>query len=185
MPVDREILPYSSIINGPIDADKCDYLSRDSHVTRVPVAVDISRITQKLSVVKNEEIWFSELWHKDANAGVGYYELAMQDYIEDMSVQCLESGKDGWFENDEQRKLTKKVLYEIGLSVMQSSKMSGDSYKEGWSQERIERAALGYRDAQQMVFLKSSVPTYTITAFWAEGIYKDAVWKPLFKRTRK
>ena len=106
-------------------------------------------------------------------------------YIEDMSVQCLESGKDGWFENDEQRELTKKVLYEIGLSVMQFSKLSGDSYKKGWSQERIERAALGYNNAQQMVFLKSSVPTYTITAFWAEGTYKDTVWKPLFRRTRK
>ena len=47
VPVDRESLPYSCIINGPIDADKCDYLSRDSHVTRVPVAVDVSRITQK------------------------------------------------------------------------------------------------------------------------------------------
>ena len=53
VPVDREILPYSSIVNGPIDADKCDYLSRDSHVTRVPVAVDVSRITQKLSVVES------------------------------------------------------------------------------------------------------------------------------------
>lgn len=107
------------------------------------------------------------------------------DYIEDMSVQCLEAEKDSWFKNKEQRKLTRKVLYEIGLSVLRSSKMSGDTYKEGWSQERIEQGALGYNNAQQMVFLKSSVPTYTITAFWAEGIYKGIAWEPLFKRTKK
>ncbi len=100
-------------------------------------------------------------------------------------MQCLEAEKDSWFKNKEQRELTRKVLYEIGLSVLRSSKMSGDAYKEGWSQERIEQAALGYNNAQQMVFLKSSVPTYTITAFWAEGIFKDIAWEPLFKRTKK
>lgn len=40
-------------------------------------------------------------------------------------------------------------------------------------------------NAQQIVFLKSSVPTYTITAFWAEGTYKGFEWKPLFRRTNK
>lgn len=72
VPVDRAILPYSSIINGPIDADKCDYLSRDSHVTHVPVAVDISRLTQKLSVVETKEINKSELWHNARVFGGNY-----------------------------------------------------------------------------------------------------------------
>lgn len=90
VPVDREILPYSSIVNGPIDADKCDYLSRDSHVTRVPVAVDVSRITQKLSVVVNEEICTSELWHEDAREDIEFYELAMQDSAEKALFQlCI------------------------------------------------------------------------------------------------
>lgn len=40
----EEMLPYYQIINGPVDADKCDYLSRDSHATNVPVAVDIFRL---------------------------------------------------------------------------------------------------------------------------------------------
>ncbi len=90
VPVDRKILPYSSIINGPIDADKCDYLSRDSHVTRVPVAVDISRITQKLSVVRSEDINTSQLWHEDADDSIPFYELAMQDSAEKALFQlCI------------------------------------------------------------------------------------------------
>lgn len=90
VPVDKKILPYSSIINGPIDADKCDYLSRDSHVTRVPVAVDISRITQKLSVVKVEDINTSQLWHDSGNVNDAYYELAMKDSAEKALFQlCI------------------------------------------------------------------------------------------------
>ncbi len=107
------------------------------------------------------------------------------DYVEDMSIKRLEDDGNGWFGDAEQRELLKRVLNDIGLSLMLSSKMSGGSYKEGWSQERIERAALGYNDSQQMVILKSSVPTYTITAFWKEGKYKDMEWKPLFRRTKK
>ncbi len=90
VPVDREILPYSSIINGPIDADKCDYLSRDSHVTRVPVAVDISRLTQKLSVVKVEDINKSSLWHRESDTDFPLYELAMEDSAEKALFQlCI------------------------------------------------------------------------------------------------
>lgn len=88
--MDREILPYSSIVNGPIDADKCDYLSRDSHVTRVPVAVDVSRITQKLSVVESKDICTSELWHQDADTSIKFYELAMKDSAEKALFQlCI------------------------------------------------------------------------------------------------
>lgn len=90
VPTDRAVLPYSSIINGPIDADKCDYLSRDSHVTRVPVAVDISRITQKLSVVETKDINMSSLWHDDGDGGTSYYELAMKDSAEKALFQlCI------------------------------------------------------------------------------------------------
>ncbi len=90
VPVDREILPYSGIINDPIDADKCDYLSRDFHVTRVPVAVDISKITQKLSVVRSEDINTSQLRHEDADDSIPLYELAMQDSAEKALFQlCI------------------------------------------------------------------------------------------------
>lgn len=90
VPVDRDVLPYSSIINGAIDADKCDYLSRDSHVTRVPVAVDISRLTQKLSVVETKEINMSDLWHNDSDASKPLYELAMANSAEKALFQlCI------------------------------------------------------------------------------------------------
>lgn len=90
VPVDRDILPYSSIINGPIDADKCDYLSRDSHVTRVPVAVDISRLTQKLNVVVSKDINKSTLWHIESDDSKPYRELAMSDSAEKALFQlCI------------------------------------------------------------------------------------------------
>ncbi len=63
--------------------------------------------------------------------------------------------------------------------------------KESFTREKnsnffgVENSALGYNNAQQMVFLKSSVPTYTITAFWESGTYNNFEWKPLFKRTKK
>ena len=49
-PYSKDYLPFSQIISGQIDADKLDYLKRDSHATGVPVAVDMSRIFQKLRV---------------------------------------------------------------------------------------------------------------------------------------
>lgn len=115
---------------------------------------------------------------------IGLEKIAF-DYVEDMSEKCLGCERDGWFEDSEQRELLKTVLGKIGLSLMQSLKITDGAYKKGWNQQRIEQAALGYNDSQQMVILKSSVPTYTITAFWAEGQYNNNEWKPLFKRTRK
>lgn len=106
-------------------------------------------------------------------------------YIKDMSVKLLERDTEDLFESEEQRITVKNVLFEIGLSVMQSAKMEKESYKKGWDKKRVNDAALGYNDAQQMVFLKSSVPTYTITAFWESGEYNGFEWKPLFKRTKK
>ena len=107
------------------------------------------------------------------------------NYIEDMNAQWLEQNQNTIFESEEQRLLVKETLQDVGLAVMKSLKMSNGECKQGWSLQRIEDAALGYNNAQQMVFLKSSVPTYTITAFWAEGSYKGFEWKPLFRRTNK
>ena len=39
---------YTGIINGPIDADKCDYLARDALQTGVPVLFDLERLIEKL-----------------------------------------------------------------------------------------------------------------------------------------
>ena len=45
------LTPYASILSGTLDADKCDYLRRDSIYSGVPVAVDIDRIVEKLTCI--------------------------------------------------------------------------------------------------------------------------------------
>lgn len=54
-PYSEKTIPFAQIISGQIDADKLDYLKRDSHSTGVPVAVDMSRIFQKLRVVEADK----------------------------------------------------------------------------------------------------------------------------------
>lgn len=107
------------------------------------------------------------------------------EYIEDMSNKYLEKQSDSVFDDDEHRTCVKKLLADVGFELMNSTKKKSGKYNEGWDSERVEKAALGYNDSQQIVFLKSSVPTYTITAFWKEGIYNGFMWKPLFYRTEK
>lgn len=104
--------------------------------------------------------------------------------IEDMSLRWLSDRKE-IFENETQRNLVEEFLNKVGYSILKSSKCKNGIYKEGWSEERISESALGYNNAQQMVFLKSSVPTYTITAFWKKGQYNNISWEPLFLRTEK
>lgn len=70
IPVDKFILPYSAIINSAIDADKLDYLSRDSACTKVPIAVDIARIIQKLDVVNIKEIEYPAIWNDTTSDAV-------------------------------------------------------------------------------------------------------------------
>lgn len=54
-PYSEDLIPYSQVICGRIDSDKLDYLKRDSHSTGVPVAVDMSRVFQKLRVVQSRK----------------------------------------------------------------------------------------------------------------------------------
>lgn len=54
-PFSEDLIPYSQVICGHIDSDKLDYLKRDSHATGVPVAVDMSRVFQKLRVVQSKK----------------------------------------------------------------------------------------------------------------------------------
>ncbi len=72
---DSHLLPFYQIINGPIDADKCDYLSRDSHATNVPVAVDIFRLIHKLNIDKGslpEGFPDTKLWEGNRNEQMYY-----------------------------------------------------------------------------------------------------------------
>ena len=44
--------PYlSGIVSGPIDADKLDYMARDSYFTGLPIGLDVDRLISKLEVV--------------------------------------------------------------------------------------------------------------------------------------
>lgn len=54
-PYSKKTIPFSQIISGQIDSDKLDYLKRDSHTTGVPVAVDMSRVFQKLRMVPTNQ----------------------------------------------------------------------------------------------------------------------------------
>jgi deoxynucleoside triphosphate triphosphohydrolase SAMHD1 len=42
------------LINGPFDADKLDYITRDAHMAGVPVVTDIPRLVQKMRSVEIE-----------------------------------------------------------------------------------------------------------------------------------
>ncbi|MBQ7674632.1 MAG: HD domain-containing protein [Alphaproteobacteria bacterium] len=55
LPYSLQTVPYSQIISGQIDSDKLDYLKRDSYATGVPVAIDMSRVFQKLRIVKTDK----------------------------------------------------------------------------------------------------------------------------------
>lgn len=90
------------------------------------------------------------------------------------------------FKNPEQKNLTKKYLYEIGQKLLHSTKYDKKiQYKDGWDEDRVKKSAIGYNDAQQTVIFESNVPTYTITALWANGKYNGYSWKGLFQRTDK
>lgn len=64
-PFTESYIPYSKVISGEIDSDKLDYLKRDSHSTGVPVAVDMSRVFQKLRVVFNQKDYGMVSYHDD------------------------------------------------------------------------------------------------------------------------
>ena len=79
------ILPYSSIINSAIDSDKLDYLSRDSACTKVPIAVDIARIIQKLDVVNIKEIDYPTIWNDTTSDAVPLKIMAIKSSAKNMT----------------------------------------------------------------------------------------------------
>lgn len=86
---DKFILPYSQLIKGPFDADRCDYLSRDSHVTKVPVAVDIFRLVHKLKPVITSTIEKAKVWMDLTEENVPLYKLAVQYSAQKAFVQLI------------------------------------------------------------------------------------------------
>jgi hypothetical protein len=44
--------PYlTGIISGPVDADKLDYMARDSYFTGLPIGLDVNRLINKLEII--------------------------------------------------------------------------------------------------------------------------------------
>jgi deoxynucleoside triphosphate triphosphohydrolase SAMHD1 len=52
MPICDEIPLLHELISGPFDADKLDYMTRDAHMTGVPIVTDIPRLVQKARAVE-------------------------------------------------------------------------------------------------------------------------------------
>lgn len=91
-----------------------------------------------------------------------------------------------FFDNEEQQDLVKKYLRKIGISILDSTKIKKNGeYKDRWDQDRIDKAALGYNDAQQAIVFNNNIPTYSITALWANGKPNGHNWEGLFQRTSK
>ncbi len=103
-------------------------------------------------------------------------------YVEDLNKSAIDKTS---FKSSSQKELVIDSLRSIGLEIMKSRTIIDGKYKERWNEDRVSRAALGYNDAQQMVFFSTNVPTYTITAFWQNGLYKGNNWNGLFQRTVK
>ena len=66
------------IIKGAIDADRMDYLSRDSSTTKVPLAVDIGRLINKVTVVKINDYQPSRVWNDHTTEDYPYQSMAIQ-----------------------------------------------------------------------------------------------------------
>lgn len=106
-------------------------------------------------------------------------------FVKDLSEKIFDNDS-SVFSNNEQKELVKKWLAEIGYTILLSSKRKADGeYKPRWNEKRIQEAALGYNNAQQLVIFSTNIPTYSITAFWANGDYGTHKWKGLFQRTVK
>lgn len=84
-------------------------------------------------------------------------------YAQSMAGHLLE--REDIFENTGQQQLVKDFLEDVGYNLIVSQKKQNGFFAENWSEERARNSALGYNNSQQIVFLKDSVPTYTIISF--------------------
>lgn len=106
-------------------------------------------------------------------------------YTHDLS-QKIFNMKHPFFTTLEQQQIVKKYLQEIGQGLLMSTKkLDSGEFKPRWDKKRVTEAALGYNDAQQFVVFSTNIPTYSITAFWANGNFADRQWIGLFQRTNK
>ena len=114
-------------------------------------------------------------------------ELGIKDveivFNEDISKKLF---KNQLLLNNDQQRIVEKYLKRIGQAILESTKRTenGD-YKDRWSEKRVEEAALGYNDAQQIIIFNDNIPTYSLTPLWANGKPRGHEWEGLFQRTDK
>lgn len=126
----------------------------------------------------------SEKYVKDEFAKIGLTNVDIC-YIKDLSQKVFDNIPP-YFSSKDQCDITQKHLKQIGEDILMSTKKlpTGD-FKSRWSKERIEEGALGYNDAQQCVVFSTNIPTYSLTALWANGQFAGNEWRGLFQRTVK
>lgn len=114
-PYSLSFAPFSQIINGPIDSNKMDYLKRDSFQTGVPIAVDMSRILQKIRAVKNTRK-INNL-SKSETSDIAFYELGIT-YSAINTVDHLSLSGYLMFENVycHQKVITIEAMFQKALS---------------------------------------------------------------------
>ena len=142
-PVDKFILPYSTIINSSIDADKLDYLSRDSACTKVPIAVDIARIIQKLDVVDTKEILRSSVWNDTSSEATPLKIMAIKSSAKKVFWQ-LSNARNSLFESvyHHHKVLTAETMFRNALKHLFKNKekvyfcdimlLTDDTFNEYW-----------------------------------------------------
>lgn len=126
VPINKFILPYSTIINSALDADKLDYLSRDSACTKVPIAVDIARIIQKLDVVIIRNIEFPNIWNDASSEAIPLKVMAIANSARNVFWQ-LSNARSSMYESVyyHHKVLTAETMFRLALRKLYETK-SGD-----------------------------------------------------------
>lgn len=138
-------LPVFCIINSAIDSDKLDYLSRDSACTKVPIAVDIARIIQKLDVVNIKEIVNPTIWNDTTSDAVPLKIMAIKSSAKKVFWQ-LSNARSNMYESvyyhhkiltvESMFRKMLRNLYEIkdetNLSFTKIMKLTDDMFNEYW-----------------------------------------------------
>ena len=153
-----------------IDTDKRN--TKESHVSSLKksqIEMLEKRNIHLLFVLGNSN---NESYIKEELRKIGLYNIEVS-YQYDMKDSAFNTLQDRHV-----RKLVIDSLKTIGKQLIKEKK-TGHS---GWDNKRINAAALGYNNAQQMVVTSVSVPTYTVPAFWVDGTFNGRKWKSLFTR---
>lgn len=169
VPIDKFILPYSSIINSSIDADKLDYLSRDSESTKVPIAVDIARIIQKLELVSIRDISKSNIWNDSTTDSVQYKIMAIQSSAKRVFWQ-LSNARSSMYESvyHHHKILTAETMFRDAMVILYSKvddkhksfanilKLTDDVFNDYWYHAFFD-SDIKYEDVKEVNRLLNNI----------------------------